>query len=146
MTDEEAAIHRILDRFKEAFERRDAEIYAANFSEDADWENAFGGRARGRAQIREFIANVYPLFRDSTQRVVDVRINRVAPDVFVVDVVRELTGIVNASGKPVPDRRVRTTQVLRAEQGEWEVVLFRAADLRRHLEGDNPSVIASRPI
>ena len=65
--DDETEILKILGQFVEAFDKRDAELYAASFSEDADWENAFGGRARGRAEIRDFVRRVYPLFRSSSQ-------------------------------------------------------------------------------
>ncbi|MEJ2238853.1 MAG: SgcJ/EcaC family oxidoreductase [Gemmatimonadales bacterium] len=134
--DDETEILEILNQFGEAFDKRDADLYAANFSVDADWENAFGGRARGRTKIRDFILQVYPLFRNSSQTLTDTRINLVAPGVVVADVVRELTGIVNQEGTPVPDRTVRTTFVLSKETGRWQVVLFRAGDLRRRLEGD----------
>jgi hypothetical protein len=82
------------------------------------------------------VGRVYPLFRDSRQLLTDERVIFVGPCVAVADVVRELTGIVNEKGVPVPDRRVRTTFVLRKETGKWQVVLFRAGDLRRRLEGD----------
>lgn len=134
--DDETEILKILGQFVEAFDKRDAELYAASFSKDADWENAFGGRARGRAEIRDFVRRVYPLFRSSSQMLIDTRINMVAPGVAVADIVRELTDIVNEGGVPVPDRRVRTTFVLRKETERWQVVLFRAGDLRHRLEGD----------
>ena len=38
--DDRTAILAILDVFEQAFEKRDAKLYASNFSEDAHWENA----------------------------------------------------------------------------------------------------------
>lgn len=128
----EAAIRAVLEDFWRAFEERDAELYAKNFSDDADWENSFGGRARGDAEIEGFIRRVYPLFAEARQKLTDVRINFVTSDVAVVDVERELAGQVSERGEPVPPRRVRTTQVLRRDEGEWRVVVHRAADLRKH--------------
>lgn len=132
MSADESAIRAVLEDFSRAFEERDAELYAKNFSEDADWENSFGGRARGRASIEAFIRRVYPLFADARQKLRDVRIDFVVSDVAVVDVQRELIGQVTERGEPVPTRRVRTTQVLRKEDGVWRVVVHRAADLRIH--------------
>ena len=133
MSADESAIRAVLEDSWRAFEERDAELYVKNFLEDADWENSFGGRARGRARIEAFIRRVYPLFADARQTLTDVRINFVTSDVAVVDVERELIGQVTERGEPVPARRVRTTQVLRNEEGVWRVVVHRAADLRKHL-------------
>jgi hypothetical protein len=40
MPDDETEILKILGLFVEAFDERDAELYAASFSKDADWEDA----------------------------------------------------------------------------------------------------------
>lgn len=64
---DEAAVRRILENLFRAFEARDPELYARHFAEDADWENAFGGRARGRSEIQTFMSRVYPLFARSAQ-------------------------------------------------------------------------------
>lgn len=127
---EEMAIRRILDDLSRAFEARDAELYARHFAEDADWENAFGGRARGRSEIQTFISRVYPLFARSAQTLLETRVRFVTPDVAVADVDREITGQVSTRGVPLPPRRVRTTHVLRREEGEWRIDVFRVADLR----------------
>ena len=101
--DDEVAIREILARFLEAFDKRDPELYAASFAEDADWENAFGHHLQGRERIRKAIAQVYPLFTDSVQTVTDTRIRFVTPDVAVTDTVRHLTKIVDGRGESVPD-------------------------------------------
>lgn len=127
---DEAAIRRILDDLSRAFEARDPALYARHFAEDADWENAFGGRARGRSEIQAFIARVYPLFARSAQTLLETRVRFVAPDVAVADVDREIAGQVSARGRPLPPRRVRTTHVLRRDDGRWRIAVFRVADLR----------------
>jgi nuclear transport factor 2 (NTF2) superfamily protein len=35
--------------------KRDAKGYASHFSEDTDWENAFGWRIHGRDRLEEFL-------------------------------------------------------------------------------------------
>lgn len=130
MNPDEAAIRTVLDHFWRAFEERDAELYAASFTDDADWENSFGGRARGREAIEDFLRRVYPLFHEAQQELIDVRVRLVTEDVAVTDVVRDLTGQVTERGASAPPRRVRTTHVLRRDEAGWQVVVHRAADLR----------------
>ena len=72
--EDEAAIREILARFEQAFEKRDASLYAMSFVEDADWENAFGGREKGRANIEKRLRGVYQMFQQSKQTIREVRI------------------------------------------------------------------------
>jgi len=133
--EDEATIRKILARFEEAFEKRDAKIYASNFAEDGDWENAFGGREHGRANIERRLAGVYQMFQQAKQEVKEIRIRFVTPDVAVGDVDREITGQVSERGeRTLPPRKVRTTHVLKKENGQWWVVVFRVADLRNPRE------------
>lgn len=129
--DDEKAIREVLGQFELAFEKRDATIYAMNFREDADWENAFGNREKGRENIKNRISGVYKMFQQANQIIKEIRIRFITPNVAVADVDREIVGQVNEGGdKKLPLRKVRTTQVLRKEKGEWKVVVFRVADLR----------------
>lgn len=122
----------ILDRFEEAFEKRDANLYASNFSEDAIWENAFGGREEGRAAIEARLAGVYRMFQQADQKIVDRRVHFITDDVAVAVLIKDIHGQRSArSESELPPRRVRNTNVLRKEHGEWEVVYFEAADIRR---------------
>lgn len=88
--EDEAAIRKILAQFEEAFEKRDPKLYASVFAEDADWENAFGGREHGRANIEERLTGVYQMFQQAQQTIKEIRICFVTPDVAVADVDREI--------------------------------------------------------
>ena len=53
----------------------------------------------------------------------------------MADVDRKIVGQVNVSGEKVlPQRNVRTTHVLKKENGKWLVIVFRVADLRNPQE------------
>lgn len=126
----EAPIREVLDRFEEAFERRDAKLYASSFTLDADWESSFGSREQGRADIEKRLAGVYTMFQQADQTIEDVRIRFITPDVAVAETVRTIAGQTGSWDQPLPARRVRTTAVLRKDDGTWLVDFFRAADLR----------------
>ena len=133
--DDEKAIREVLGQFELAFEKRDANIYAMNFSEDADWENAFGNREKGRENIKNRISGVYKMFQQANQIIKEIRIRFISSDVAVADVDREIAGQVNEGGdKKLPSRKVRTTHILRKENGKWKVLVFRVADLRNPQE------------
>ena len=132
--EDEAPIRAVLARLEQAFEERDAKLYASNFAEDADWENAFGGREKSRANIEKRLAGVYQMFQRANQTIKEIRIRFITPDVAEADVDREIVGQTSESGKPLPPRKVRTTQVLKKENGKWRVVVFRVADLRNPRE------------
>jgi uncharacterized protein (TIGR02246 family) len=132
---DEKAIREVLQEFQLAFERRDAKIYAANFSENADWENAFGSREKGRKKIEDRIRGVYEMFQQANQEIKEIRITFITSDVAVADVDREIVGQINQSGdKTLPPRTVRTTHVLKKAKGKWLVEVFRVADLRNPQE------------
>ncbi|MGI8785128.1 MAG: YybH family protein [Acidobacteriota bacterium] len=132
---DEAAIREVLTQFEQAFEKRDARIYAMNFAEDADWENAFGSREKGRVNIEKRLTGVYQMFQQANQTIKEIRIRFVTPGVAVADVDREIAGQVSAAGdRNLPPRRVRTTHVFRKEKGKWQVVVFRVTDLRNPQE------------
>ncbi|MBA2703135.1 MAG: SgcJ/EcaC family oxidoreductase [Blastocatellia bacterium] len=132
---DEAAIRQVLAQFEQAFEKRDAKIYAMTFAEDADWENAFGSHEKGRANIEKRLRGVYQMFQQSNQTIKEVRIRFITPRVAVADVDREIVGQVSAGGdRKLPPRRVRTTHVFKKEKGNWQVVVFRVADLRNPQE------------
>ena len=97
-----------------------------------DWENAFGGRKRGIAEVEAFLtARVRPTMAASTITVREIRVTMVTPDVAVADKYLTLSGQTDGPGGQVlPDRKVRDTYVLRRTNGTWDVVVERIADLR----------------
>lgn len=128
---DEQQILAILDRFEEAFAKRDAALYASSFAADAEWENAFGGRESGRAAIERRLAGVYRMFQQADQTILDRRVRFITDDVAVAVLTKDIHGQRSAgSGTELPVRRVRNTSVLRREGSGWKVAYFEAADVR----------------
>jgi len=101
--------------------------------DDVDWENAFGGRRKGAADLTRFLTErVRPTMTGMTVTVEEVRLTPITPDVVVADKYQTLSGQTDGpGGKVLPDRHVRQTYVLRRSAGRWQIVTERIADLRR---------------
>lgn len=127
---DEAAIRKILAEFTAAWNARSAARYAALFREDADWENAFGGRRKGRKQIEEFISVLLLQFSSAQEVITDTRIWCMRPAVAFVDVYQTISGQKMPSGDTVPPRRIRISQVHEKNGGKWQIRIHRVADLR----------------
>ncbi len=63
--DDNDAVTSVVERNIAAFRDFDAGRVSGTYADDADWTNAFGVRRRGRADIREFLTNLFarPQFR-----------------------------------------------------------------------------------
>jgi len=74
-----------------------------------DWENAFGGRRKGAADLTKFLTErVRPTMTGMKIAVEEVRLTTVTPDVVVADKHQMLSGQTDGpGGKVLPDRHVR---------------------------------------
>lgn len=101
--------------------------------DNVDWENAFGGRRKGAADLTKFLTErVRPTMAGMTVAVEEVRLTPVTADAVVADKYQTLSGQTDGpGGKVLPDRHVRQTYVLRRSTGRWEIVAERITDLRR---------------
>ena len=135
---DEAAVRRVLGEFNDAWTARSASRYAAVFADDADWENAFGGRRKGRKEIQEFIGGLVSQFSSAEEAITDTRVWCMSPKLALVDVYQTVTGQKLPSGRIVPTRRIRMTQLYEKNGGKWMIKVHRVADLRQ-MAADVPS-------
>lgn len=104
--------------------------HSSSFTEDADWENAFGSREKGRNAIERRLTGVYTMYQEAGREDQEPRIAFITDDVAVADRVSVYHGQVGTRDQPLPPRRVRNTYVLHKVGGAWHVALYRGADLR----------------
>lgn len=97
------------------------------------WENAFGVRQNGLAELTHFLTErVRPTMTNSRRDEQDLRLTVIAPDVVVADRCYPLIGQTDEPGGTVlPDRHIRQTYVLKKVGEDWHVMVERIADLRR---------------
>jgi uncharacterized protein (TIGR02246 family) len=124
------AIHALVDRFVEAWNRHDVHAFAAVFAEDADFTNWRGSGMSGRSEIEAFHAPMFAtIFKESHQKYADIKIRFVRPDVAAVDVRWELTGLLDPQGKPHPDRQGILIFVMSKNAGQWQITVMHNLDL-----------------
>lgn len=128
---DEAAVQRVLEETQAGWDQLDAAIFTRHFAQDADWENAFGVRRTGAANVRDFLIRIFPRFQRSELSPAKYDVRFLGPDVAVGERRFELAGQTTPDGRPMLPRRVRTTMLLRREGDEWKVVVYRVADIRR---------------
>lgn len=130
---DEATIKKTLGRLRETVEKRDADLRAGLFAEDAVFYNAYGVEREGREAIREFWKYLFATgtFSRSEFKITKERIRFVRPDVAVVDIFEEVTGQhAPETGREPPPRSVQLTPVMTKKGGEWLVAHYRAGDIR----------------
>lgn len=135
---EEPALRKAVDDEEAAWNRADAKALAAAFRDDGTYADAFGGVARGRAEVDKRLAEVLATWR-GTRLALKVRKVRVLkPDVALVEADSELTG-----WKKLPPGfraedgqtlRSRLLQVFQKEAGAWRVAASYEVDVKTKLE------------
>jgi uncharacterized protein (TIGR02246 family) len=104
----------------------DAKMVASNFTDDAIWQNPFGVRLHGSAQLERFLTNLFarPGYRSATDteapKILDIRMQ--SPDVAVVWSDESSKGqIDDATGKPMAPRHSYYLEVLVRKNGTWKI-------------------------
>jgi len=106
---DEAPVRALIDRELEGWAKFDAKQVASCFTADAIWQNPFGVRLHGSAQLERFLSNLFqrPGYRSATDtsapQILDLR--RESSDVWVVWSDEASKGqIDDATGKPMEPR------------------------------------------
>jgi uncharacterized protein (TIGR02246 family) len=127
---DQQAIAALVDRFMDAWNRHDARAFAAVFAEDADFTNWRGTSASGRSKIEEFHAPLFAtIFKDSHLRQSAIRTRLLRPDVAVVDVPWEMSGVLDVEGNRRPDRHGLLDFVMAKGDRQWQIVVMHNLDL-----------------
>lgn len=129
----EAAVsvaRRVVSSLVEAWNRHDAQAFAAPFAPDADFTNVFGMHARGREAIAQFHAPIFAtMFKESRLAATETRTRPIRPDVAAVDLRWEMTGARGPDGVPWPRRRGIINMVLASDGGDWSIAVMHNMDL-----------------
>jgi uncharacterized protein (TIGR02246 family) len=121
--DERAVAKVIADR-QVAWNTGDAEGYARLLTPDADLSSSSGQIARGRdAVIQLYLNQRAGVFAGATTSMKVVQTRMIKPDVAIVDVDRELTGL--SSGPAAPTART-TFVLMKQADGRWLITAQRA--------------------
>ena len=122
----EALVH----GFVAAWNSHDMKAFAGLFAEDADFVNVIGMWWRGRAEIQAKHEESHPTrFKATTVTSTGISVRLLRADIAVLHSSWELTGLVDAEGKPAPPRR-GIMQIVAVKQAEgWRIVAAQNTDI-----------------
>ena len=137
-TKDSIAILKVVHEFNDAWTAKDPVRYAATFANDADWENAFGGHQRSRDSIFKTYQKLMSQFSTADETITKIQLFCMAPDFALVDIYQTVDGQkLPKSGRLVPTRHIRMSDVYQKVNGKWMVKVHRVTDLRERGQNAN---------
>jgi len=132
------AIYKVVNEFNDAWTAKDPIRYSSVFALDADWENAFGGHIRGRDSIQKTYQKLMSQFTTAEETITGIHVFCMSPDFAIVDIYQTVDGQkLPKSGRLVPTRHIRMSDVYQKINGKWQVKTHRVADLREKGQNQN---------
>jgi uncharacterized protein (TIGR02246 family) len=132
------AIRNVINEFNDAWTAKDPVRYAAVFANDSDWENAFGGHLRSRDSIQKTYQKLMSQFTTAEETITGIQVFCMSPDFALVDIYQTVDGQkLPKSGKLVPTRHIRMSEVYQKINGKWQVKVHRVTDLRERGQNQN---------
>ena len=127
---DEKGIKQVLTAFVEAWNHHDAKAFSMVFAEDADFTNVRGMSAHGRAEVEKFHAPRFATnFKDSNQKITEIKIRFITPDVAAVDARWEMTGAKGPDGQDIPLRKGLLNFIMTRPSGQWLIMVMHNMDL-----------------
>jgi uncharacterized protein (TIGR02246 family) len=120
---DEAAVKNVVDHWRQAWERFDGSALQGDYTEDADWLNAFGIRKKGSAEIVAFVSEVVrrPGVQGRHTPWGEIHVRFVRPDVALAYRDYQTLGHKMLDGKELPERRTHATWTLIKDGGKWRI-------------------------
>jgi len=132
------AIRKAVNEFNDAWTAKDPIRYSAAFALDADWENAFGGHLRGRDSIKMTYQKLMSQFNTAEETITGIHVFCMSPEFALVDIYQTVDGQkLPKSGRLVPTRHIRMSDVYQKINGKWLVKIHRVTDLRERGQNQN---------
>lgn len=130
--DDRASVERALENWNAGWRTKDAQLAAKDYSDDADWTNAFGMVAHGRTAIEEVLRGVFALPHVMAARgaVVEQEIRFVGADVALARTRVRREGQQTPSGEELGGRDTSHLRVFVRSEGGWCIVSHLISDAR----------------
>ena len=126
----EEPILKVLSDFTDAWNKKDAKAFASIFSEDADFTNVIGKSAHGRNEIEKFHEPGFKTkWKTSYQKITKSKVRFIKPDVAAVDAWWELSGLKNADGQDMPQRKGLLNLIMTRNGDTWLITVMHNMDL-----------------
>jgi uncharacterized protein (TIGR02246 family) len=132
------SIRKTINEFNDSWAAKDPVRYSAVFAQDADWENAFGGHLRSRDSIQNTYQKLMLQFSTAKETITGIHVFCMSRDFALVDIYQSVEGQkLPKSGKVVPTRHIRMSQVYQKLNGKWQIKFHRVTDLRERGQNQN---------
>ena len=129
---DQAAVEQTVANWNKAWQTKDAKLAAQDYSNDADWTNAFGMKRKGRAEIEKILTEVFslPFVMEGESKTAEQSVRFIKPEVALVATLVERAGQRTPSGAELGLRRTHHLRVLMRSEGRWEIVSHLISDAR----------------
>ena len=129
---DQALIEQAIENWNKAWHTKDSKLAAQDYSDDADWTNAFGMKRKGRTEIEKVLAEVFalPFVTAGESKTVEQSVRFINPDVTLVVTRVERAGQRVASGAELGTRQTTHLRVLVKSQGQWKIISHLISDAR----------------
>jgi uncharacterized protein (TIGR02246 family) len=122
---DEQAIKDVVAATTQAFNAHDAAAFARFYTADAELVTVRGEQMRGAAEIEKGLARIFATRAGGARlRTLDVTVRFIRPDVAVVHVMNEMSGVEDAQGVTAAPHLELSIRVLVKEKGVWRVTAF----------------------
>jgi uncharacterized protein (TIGR02246 family) len=123
---DEAAIRAVFAREQEGWDKFDPKIVVSTYTDDIIWQNPFGVRIHGRADMEKFLTDLLarPGYRagKSTVPVKILDLHLTSPTTAVVWSDERIDGLINDfSGHPMDPRHSYYLEVFVKKDGVWKI-------------------------
>ena len=131
---DEAAIRAVLARETEGWDKFDPKEVVSTYTDDVIWQNPFGVRIHGRAEMEKFLTDLLarPGYRagKSTTPAKILDLHLTSPTTAAVWSDERIEGLVNDfSGHPMEPRHSYYLRVLVKKDGAWKISDFLVMDI-----------------
>jgi uncharacterized protein (TIGR02246 family) len=129
---DQALIEQAIENWNRAWQTKDAKLAARDYSDDADWTNAFGMKKKGRAEIERTLAEVFslPFVMAGQSETAEQSVRFIRPDVALVITRVERAGQRTPSGEELGARQTSHLRVLMKSGERWEIISHLISDAR----------------
>jgi len=126
------AIEHAIENWNSAWDAKAAKLAAQDYSDDADWTNAFGMSRVGRAEIEKLLAEVFslPFVMAGNSETADQNIRFVKPDLALVLTRVQRKGQLNPAGQDIGQRHTSHLRVFEKRGDKWLIISHLISDAR----------------
>jgi uncharacterized protein (TIGR02246 family) len=126
------AVEEAVENWMKAWERRDPDLAVRDYAEETDWTNVFGVTCTSRAELRDFVADMFsqPHVMAGHDTVVGQDVRFIGLDVALAKTRVERRGQLLATGEPIGTRHTTHLRVfVRGDEG-WRIASHLISDAR----------------